>query len=119
MFGQISYVLRFNHALAILGVNPQHINETIRQSAQISGKEFGATPKEMALVLASQLPLEYTIQLDPRTAMNWIRKRKNDCRLRLLVMERSRVQSSLAAPVFLNKSNICQASHSDAFFNSA
>lgn len=76
MFGQLSYVLRFNHALAMLGVNPQHINETIRQSAQISGKEFGATPQEMALVLASQLPLEYTIQLDPRTAMNWIRKRK-------------------------------------------
>lgn len=76
MFGQLYYVLRFNHALAMLGVDPQHVNEAIRQSAQTSGREFGATPQEMALVLASQLPLDYTAQLDPRTAMNWIRKRK-------------------------------------------
>lgn len=76
MFGQISYVLRFNNALALLGVNPQHLTETARQSAQVVGKELGATPQEMALVLASNLPLDYKMQLDPRTAMTWIRKRK-------------------------------------------
>ncbi len=70
------YIFRVNNALALLNINPQVLNPQFRRFTQITGKSTGASPQEVALVLASQLPVIYRAQANPLTAKTWIRKRK-------------------------------------------
>lgn len=70
------FPLRVNNSLALLGLDPRVVNADYRQGAQALGKMIGATPQEIALYIAGQLPVAYQLNLDHRTAVAWIRKRK-------------------------------------------
>jgi len=70
------FPLRVNSALAMLGIDPRVVRAEYRQGAQAIGKANGNSPQEVALFIASQLPLAYQFGLQPITAKDWIRKRK-------------------------------------------
>lgn len=70
------YSLRVNNALALLNINPTVFNSEYRQGGQETGKLSGASPQEVALFLASKLPIAYRMQANPLTAKTWARKRK-------------------------------------------
>lgn len=70
------FAIRVNNALALLGIDPRIFQSEYRQFGQQIGKESGATPQEVALVLASHLPMVYRLNANPLTAKDWIRKRK-------------------------------------------
>ncbi len=74
------FPLKVNFALAKLGVNPQHIRSEYRQGAQAVGKAAGNSPQEVALFIASQLPVAYQIDLNPFVVKGWIRERKINIR---------------------------------------
>lgn len=62
------FVIRVNSALAMLNIDPRIFKSEYRQLGQVMGKSAGASPQEVALVLASQLPLTYRIEANPATA---------------------------------------------------
>ena len=70
------YAIRVNSALAMLGVNPTDIRAEYRQGAQMMGKMSGNSPQEVALFIASQLPIALQLDLNPVVAKAWIRKGK-------------------------------------------
>ncbi len=70
------FVIRVNNALALLNIDPRIFKSEYRQLGQMVGKEAGASPQEVALVLASHLPLAYKMNANPLAAKDWIRKRK-------------------------------------------
>jgi hypothetical protein len=70
------YTLKFNAALAGLGVNPSHVPPDLRVLCQNEGKARGCTPQEAVLILLSQLPYEIAHPADWRIAELWINERK-------------------------------------------
>jgi hypothetical protein len=70
------FALRVNNSLALLGLDPRTVKAEYRQTAQLMGKAVGASPQEIALFIAGQLPIAYRMGLSPRAAVGWIRKRK-------------------------------------------
>lgn len=70
------FAIRVNNALALLGIDPRIFRNEYRQLGQEIGHASGASPQEVALVLASHLPLMHKINANPLTAKAWIRKRK-------------------------------------------
>lgn len=70
------FIFRVNNALALLNIDPRVLTPEYRQLGQTIGKAAGASPQEVALVLASRLPLAYRYHANPVTAKTWIRKRK-------------------------------------------
>ena len=72
------YVLRVNNALAQLHIDPRLINSEYRQLMQAAGAGTGASPQEVAVFIASQLPLALQMSLNLAPVRVWIRKRKLD-----------------------------------------
>lgn len=72
------FVVRVNNALALLNINPQMIQSDYRQAMQTAGKLSGASPQEVAVFIASQLPIAHRMNLNYQTIRSWLRKRKID-----------------------------------------
>jgi hypothetical protein len=72
------YVWRVNFALARLGVNPRRLNTDWRRGLQLIGMSAGYSPQEIAVYIASELPLRMKIDLDPNVARAWVLKGKID-----------------------------------------
>ncbi len=70
------YALKVNFALANLGIDTRWIRDEYRQGAQAVGKASGNSPQEVAVFIASQLPIVYQLELDPAVAKKWVRERK-------------------------------------------
>lgn len=70
------YFVKVNLAIAALGFNPNDLKPEFRQLAQDYGKAAGYSPEEAALMVCSQLPLMYQMQLNPAVARGWIRAKK-------------------------------------------
>jgi hypothetical protein len=73
---EVFYVMRFNMALARLGVDPSHLKPAFRRAAQLDGKDNRHTPQEAALMVLQHLPLEFRALADPRVAERWLREGK-------------------------------------------
>ncbi|MFZ1726705.1 MAG: hypothetical protein WBO29_11035 [Albidovulum sp.] len=73
----MSYLFRFrvNLALGQLGIDPTHVSTEFRQLMQIVGQQSGNSPQEVALWIASQMPLRYRAFANVGTVKGWIRKR--------------------------------------------
>ena len=72
------FVVRVNNALALLNINPQLIQSDYRQAMQLAGKQSGASPQEVALFIAGQLPIAHRMDLNYQTIRTWLRKKKID-----------------------------------------
>ena len=68
--------LRVNSALALLNIDPRIFKGEYRQAGQLAGKATGASPQEVALLMASELPIVHRVNASPTAAKDWIRKRK-------------------------------------------
>lgn len=60
----------------MLGMNPQNIRQEFRLLTHAYGKEMGHSPQEAAILLASKLPPEWRVTLNPGKVREWIRKNK-------------------------------------------
>lgn len=65
---------KVNFALAKLGINPNQIRAEYRQGAQTVGKASGNSPQEVALFIASQLPVAFQLEMNQSTVKSWIRE---------------------------------------------
>ncbi|MBE0564198.1 MAG: hypothetical protein IH622_25760 [Ochrobactrum anthropi] len=70
------YTIRFNAALAALGIDPSTIPADLRQIGQSRGKAAGCSPQEAVLVILSELPLEVKMMADLRAVYIWARDGK-------------------------------------------
>jgi hypothetical protein len=66
------YALRVNSALALLGIRPALVSRAFRVMMQEVGKAAGNSPQEVAVWIASQLPLIYRVDLQPTLIQKWI-----------------------------------------------
>lgn len=70
------YSLRFNLALAMLGVDPSHLNPMFRWAALADGKLNRHTPQEAVVMFLPHLGLRHRAGADPNVVKRWIRKGK-------------------------------------------
>lgn len=70
---------RVNFGLVALGLDPAKIDTTFRQTMQIAGQNAGNSPQEVALWIASQLPLSNRASVNPAPIKTWIRNRNINC----------------------------------------
>ena len=77
------YPFKVNTALAELGVNPNKINSEYRRFTQQLAKRLGYTPQEAAVLLASQIPLEYSPGVNKINLHGWV----NSGKVRLHISE--------------------------------
>ena len=68
--------MRVNFALVALGLDPAQVDTTFRQTMQVVGQRSGNSPHEVALWIASQLPLRDRASVNPAPIKAWIRTRK-------------------------------------------
>ena len=70
------WVVRYNNALANLGINPARVNPNLRELSQHAGRACGYSPQETALLTISQLPLSERINLNLTPVRIWVRNNK-------------------------------------------
>jgi len=66
------YAFRVNSALALLGVRPPLVAKTYRAAMHEQGKAAGNSPQEVAIYIASQLPLIHRVDLRRDLIESWI-----------------------------------------------
>jgi hypothetical protein len=72
------YAFRVNSALALLGVRPALVAKTYRDAMHEQGKAAGNSPQEVAIYIASQLPLIHRADLRQDLIESWISTGKVD-----------------------------------------
>lgn len=70
------YTIRFNAALAGLGINPTLVPAEIREIGQTRGKASGCTPQEAVLLVLCELPLDFKMTANPAVAKLWVQQGK-------------------------------------------
>lgn len=70
------YIIRVNFSISALGLKPTEVNPNFRRLMIAAGKEAGNSPQEVALWIASQLPISMRVNANPSTVKGWIRSRK-------------------------------------------
>jgi len=70
------YRARVNFALNDLGCDPTLVDTIFRQTMQIAGQQSGNSPQEVALWIASQMPLSMRASLNLSPIKGWIRSGK-------------------------------------------
>ena len=68
----VLYAMRLNWALGQLGVDPRVINQIHRDSARAMGLQAGLTPRESAVLLFTQLPMDMQNGVNAVTLKRWI-----------------------------------------------
>ena len=66
------YVVRYNAALAALGIDPLRVNAEMRMFAQRVGSQLGLTPQEAVLVTLTQMPLDEQFEMNPALVQVWV-----------------------------------------------
>ena len=72
------YGLRVNTSLATLGIKPRFTGEEYRTAMQRIGDQNRNSPQEVAVFIASQLPIIHRAGLQPAVIKTWIREGKID-----------------------------------------
>ena len=62
------FTIRFNAALAALGINPTLVPAEYREIGQVHGKMAGCTPQEAVLITLAELPMELQMMGNPMIA---------------------------------------------------
>ena len=70
------YAFRINFALNSLNINVSDIQPAYRQAMQQIGKKSRLSPQEVALYIATQLPVIYRHNLDAARIERWIQRGK-------------------------------------------
>src|SRR5688572_1461177 len=70
------YGLRVNTSLATLGLKPVFTGEEYRAAMQRIGDQNRNSPQEVAVFIASQLPINLRSGLQPAVIKTWIREGK-------------------------------------------
>ena len=66
------FTIRFNAALAALGINPTLVPAEYREIGQVHGKMAGCTPQEAVLITLAELPMELQMMGNPMIAKLWV-----------------------------------------------
>lgn len=72
------FIVRFNSALAALGIDPRHVSPELRHIGQDAGKLAGCTPQEAAIITLGEMPRETHFNARPDAAIGWAAKGKLD-----------------------------------------
>ncbi|MER9374250.1 hypothetical protein [Mesorhizobium sp. M0491] len=70
------FVIRFNAALAGLGISPTLVPAEYRELGQTLGKKSGCTPQEAALMVLANLPADIQRSANPQVANLWMHEGK-------------------------------------------
>lgn len=70
------FTIRFNAALAALGINPSLVPPECREIGQTHGKAAGCTPQEAVLIVLGELPLDLKMMANPAVAKLWLHQGK-------------------------------------------
>lgn len=70
------FTIRFNAALAGLGINPSLVPAEYREIGQVHGKKAGCTPQEAVLLVLGELPLDFKMMANPLVAKLWVHQGK-------------------------------------------
>jgi hypothetical protein len=72
------FTFRVNIALLALGIPPDGIRAQFRQTMEWAGQRAGNSPQEVAIWIASQLPLATRPDINPGPLKRWVRARRID-----------------------------------------